>query len=220
MISEIIAIAAKEPWSIGSELLWMGSDDVICLNGKNPNDIDDDSFAYEDFAIERFGSGYQFCKTDRKPYDTVVVASLIAAEVIALRGGTSIQLSSDGDLKDWAEGIKLFEACFPGLLTTSDVRLSGDRLECTENSIAKPTGIQRGQLRIWFVNQMQSDGTFYYNVESIAEGERLLEVLMAYSVYLSDRDVCMGSGFQEFVGDDEDAKQIGNKYGWISIARK
>lgn len=220
MISEIIATAAKKPWSIGIEMVNLGSGDVICLNGTSLDGSDNEELAHEDLAIERFAAGFNFCKTAQKPYDTVVVASLIAAELIANRNGVSIDLSSDGELTDWADGIKLFETCFPGLLATADVRLAADRLEYVDRSPAKINSIRRGQLRVWWVNQSKSDNTFYHNVESVVEGKRILEALMAYDKFLSESRLhCMGVGFQEFVGDDDDADNASENYGWISVAQ-
>lgn len=60
--------------------------------------------AHETFIFE--GSEcWDFCKTARKPYDAAVVATLIAIKVAM---GGAVRISSDGGLKDWQDGIKLF----------------------------------------------------------------------------------------------------------------
>jgi hypothetical protein len=70
----------------------------IYLNG-----IEDDS--HETFALE-FNSGeWQFCKTARKPYDTLVVACLLFAD----ENNVIEKWSSDGDNEDHQAGKFLFE---------------------------------------------------------------------------------------------------------------
>ena len=44
---------------------------------------------------------FQFCKTQRKPYDTVVTACL------AVMATAGVEVSSDGDEGDWNEGVAL-----------------------------------------------------------------------------------------------------------------
>jgi hypothetical protein len=71
--------------------------------------------AHETFAIEPTAEkpSYQdqsdpkvfnFCKTDRKPYDEVVTASLA---VLKHHLGDAIRVSSDGDFSDWSDGLAL-----------------------------------------------------------------------------------------------------------------
>lgn len=49
---------------------------------------------------------FDFCKTAEKPYDVIVVACLaVAAEIF----GTEIDVTSDGDRKDWADGVRFAE---------------------------------------------------------------------------------------------------------------
>ena len=62
----------------------------IYLNGKG-------EFAHETFSIVRFRKGEEFCKTDRKPYDEVVVASLI---LLYEEFPSIFSWSSDGWLSD------------------------------------------------------------------------------------------------------------------------
>ena len=53
---------------------------------------------------------FRFCKTERKPYDAVVVACLLAAKHHL---GEHIRISSDGHWADWRQGADLYEAVFP-----------------------------------------------------------------------------------------------------------
>ena len=67
----------------------------IVMNGAAP------SMDHETFLISA-GSGTDFCKTARKPYDLVVTACLA---YLASRHGWSV--SSDGDAPDWEHGTEL-----------------------------------------------------------------------------------------------------------------
>jgi hypothetical protein len=67
----------------------------IMMNGASP-ELD-----HETFVISA-GSGSDFCKTARKPYDLVVTACLA---YLASRHGWSV--SSDGDAEDWTHGVDL-----------------------------------------------------------------------------------------------------------------
>jgi len=48
----------------------------------------------------------EFCKTARKPYDTMVTATLIAFKLMF---GDRVAVRSDGDNSDWKAGKELFE---------------------------------------------------------------------------------------------------------------
>ena len=79
------------------------------VNGKG-------ELAHEDFIIREtfklnfreestnigIPSGFNFCKTAQKPYDTVVVACLI---VLKHYLKDLIEVSSDGDASDWLDGL-------------------------------------------------------------------------------------------------------------------
>lgn len=70
----------------------------IHLNGKGPE-------AHEDFIMrEHFNQneGFNFCKTARKPYDTVITACLA---VFKYRLGECLEVSSDGNAEDWDAGV-------------------------------------------------------------------------------------------------------------------
>jgi len=70
----------------------------LCINGTKAN-------AHEAFELrERFGlQRGTFCKTARKPYDTVVVACLA---VLAEKLGEAVTITSDGDVSDWECGVR------------------------------------------------------------------------------------------------------------------
>lgn len=70
----------------------------VWLNGSDENDE-----SHETFSIRRTVSERGFCKTNRKPYDTLVVACLVAGEEL----GIITRWSSDGDAEELADGIEL-----------------------------------------------------------------------------------------------------------------
>lgn len=71
----------------------------IQLNGKG-------EYSHEAFELrEHFKQNvFGFCKTARKPYDTVIVACLA---ILKYRLGEAIDVSSDGRTDDWNEGVLL-----------------------------------------------------------------------------------------------------------------
>lgn len=74
-----------------------GDQEAICFNG-------DGKMAHETFIIEKKPDelGFNFCKTNGKPYDLMVTSMLI---VVA--GYTDAMLiSSDGELEDWEQSVK------------------------------------------------------------------------------------------------------------------
>lgn len=54
--------------------------------------------AHETMCLQRLGTGFQFCKTARKPYDNAVMALLILANAYA---PACWEISSDGESEDW-----------------------------------------------------------------------------------------------------------------------
>jgi hypothetical protein len=80
--------------------------DEIRLNGSGRLDLD-----HETFALERTGNGFSFCKTARKPYDPVVAG--ILARAVHHAGPAVLEVSSDGDVHDWADVIRLLERLWP-----------------------------------------------------------------------------------------------------------
>ena len=69
----------------------------ICFNGQ-----DDES--HETFGIESDWDEPEFCKTERKEYDDIVVACLVVLKHFL---GTTANVSSDGDKDDWAYGLSI-----------------------------------------------------------------------------------------------------------------
>lgn len=61
------------------------------------------NYSLDDWRHERY-NGFNFCKTARKPYDTVVVACLIVLQHYLKDW---IKVSSDGDELDWELGLRL-----------------------------------------------------------------------------------------------------------------
>jgi hypothetical protein len=79
------------------------SADLIRFNGCGED-------GHETFYIEREATGFNFCKTARKPYDIAVVAVLCLFEHYT-KGNSGV--SSDGDADDWAAGLKLAQSVEP-----------------------------------------------------------------------------------------------------------
>ncbi len=73
--------------------------DRVALNGVT------EELEHESFIADFSGNGkWDFCKTAKKPYDVVVVASLIALEKLDI----IMEWTSDGDPQDHAKGHELF----------------------------------------------------------------------------------------------------------------
>ncbi len=77
-------------------------ENLVCFNGVGEN-------GHETFGIALGDTEYDFCKTNQKPYDAVVTASLIYAKQIF---GDDIKIKSDGDWEDWEGGQLLYETVF------------------------------------------------------------------------------------------------------------
>jgi len=73
------------------------NNEVIIFNG-----VDEDG--HESFRLVFGNSGFNFCKTARKPYDVLVVACLIKAEEL----GLIEKFRSDGDSADLKDGQVLY----------------------------------------------------------------------------------------------------------------
>lgn len=69
-------------------------------------------YDYEKGMMQEDPGVFDFCKTARKPYDTVVTAVLIAAVAIT---GDAYVVSSDGYAEDWEEGMQLLDRVAPGM---------------------------------------------------------------------------------------------------------
>lgn len=83
-------------------------DEVIQFNGDESKDL-----SHEDFYLIRkekkghkFSGTLTFCKTNRKPYDLLVCATLILVHTYA---PNSRDISSDGDADDWLAAYRWLE---------------------------------------------------------------------------------------------------------------
>lgn len=65
-------------------------------------DLSHETFSFREHFSEN--DGFNFCKTAQKPYDVVVTACLVTLKYYL---GDLIDVSSDGDAKDWTQGVKL-----------------------------------------------------------------------------------------------------------------
>lgn len=72
----------------------------IEINGKGAEAHE--TFTMPEHFRDAVENGFQFCKTARKPYDTVVTAMLA---VLKHWLGDLIDVSSDGDASDWEQGV-------------------------------------------------------------------------------------------------------------------
>jgi hypothetical protein len=77
-------------------------DQQIALNG-----VAADEEGYETFALDASG-GRDFCKTARRPYDTVVTAILLRAALTV----PGFSVSSDGQWSEWEDGRALYTRVF------------------------------------------------------------------------------------------------------------
>jgi hypothetical protein len=80
---------------------WAGNSSVVNFNGHG--DLSHETFYVPETIVappqdELF---FDFCKTANKPYDLLVVASLIVLKYYC----PECKISSDGDAEDWEEGL-------------------------------------------------------------------------------------------------------------------
>jgi hypothetical protein len=61
---------------------------------------------HESFQLSKCDSGFQFCKTARKPYDRYVKAVLIVANMVA-PGALDITCDGDNEPDCWTEGVSI-----------------------------------------------------------------------------------------------------------------
>ena len=89
--------------------------DYIAFNGVD--ELSHETFLFPGFD-QPLNPDFAFCKTERKPYDTIVVACLLVAKHHL---GAAIEVSSDGDWEDeWLNGahhdsqsgVKVYEHIF------------------------------------------------------------------------------------------------------------
>ena len=85
----------NEAWDIATE--GEINEEVLVLNGVGAE-------SHETLFMSRTNTKWEFCKTNRKPYDELVTAILILARYMF----PSISVSSDGTWEEWREGRELF----------------------------------------------------------------------------------------------------------------
>lgn len=90
---------------------WRVDGDSVRLNGYGEDAHE--SFVWEKVCPEPDGF-YDFCKTNRKPYDVVVTALLLAVQEAY---GNAVRISSDGTPSEWEDGVRLFYQA-TGLVST------------------------------------------------------------------------------------------------------
>jgi hypothetical protein len=86
----------------GIQLEDKSTDSAVFINGVSAG-------AHEDFVITSEDTGYDFCKTAQKSYDTVVTAILIHAKKVF---GDDILITSDGAWRNWDSGRLLYETVY------------------------------------------------------------------------------------------------------------
>jgi hypothetical protein len=79
-------------------------DEQISLSGVSMNGYAENS--HDSFVLSPEVTEFDFCKTAQKPYDTVVTAILVLAKETF---GEAIEVSTDGELEDWNDGLYLYE---------------------------------------------------------------------------------------------------------------
>lgn len=74
---------------------------------------------YGDPELKKKYKGFRFCKTNRNPYDTSVVACLIFIHNL---DKNIMKIKSDGKLTDWHDGYDLCKAVYPHMnFTIQDI---------------------------------------------------------------------------------------------------
>jgi hypothetical protein len=73
----------------------------IIFNGDATKEED-----HETFHLQKNGSGFQFCKTARKPYDRYVKAVLVVANFYA-PGALKVSCDGDDEPDCWTEGVRI-----------------------------------------------------------------------------------------------------------------
>ena len=91
-----VALMVSVEVSRGVNLDFSTYDEKIFFNG-----IEEE--AHESFVLDKEASGASFCKTNAKPYDTIVVASLNLAKKI----NPNFEWSSDGEDDELLPGAEL-----------------------------------------------------------------------------------------------------------------
>lgn len=114
----------------------ISSTDGIRLNGRDDQ--------HEPFELSPGPIDSWYCKTARKPYDETVTAILIRAKV---RAGSAINISSDGDWREWEDGRDLVERVWP----KEKAACPFERTDCRDHDYKDDGGgaYRQGKLPDW-----------------------------------------------------------------------
>ena len=74
------------------------TDTLVSFNGYGAD-------SHETFSWDAEGTGFNYCKTARKPYDAVVTACLIHLKDVY---GDAVSIGSDGYWSEWQDGARLY----------------------------------------------------------------------------------------------------------------
>lgn len=107
----------------GQGLPIMNEVDGIRLNGFAAAGEDYETFRLRGTKEPKYPGMSVFCKTEHRPYDTVVTAILIAA---AVRNLATTGVRSDGKWSGWAAGVELFETAVRPLTDDEKIALELD----------------------------------------------------------------------------------------------
>ena len=102
------ALIANRPPDLALCAEHLGEEPFFDMNEPWFNGIGDEG--HETFTLQRQRTGFDFCKTAQKPYDLMVCAMLLYVEN-KIPG--VLEISSDGDEKDWHDAWKFLGETFP-----------------------------------------------------------------------------------------------------------
>lgn len=102
LLENLSSIVCFDPDEENSQPKIDSENGVLMFNGKG-------SDCYEDFHLDMKRTGFNFCKTNYKPYDLAVCGTLL---ILAEHALDSIELSSDGDIEDYNNAIILYKQIF------------------------------------------------------------------------------------------------------------
>lgn len=100
---EVKTIDPKHPGRLSGYSVHTKVNDYLGLEVNGTGDLAHETFALRDHWSKN--EAMNFCKTDSKPYDVVVTACLIVLQHYL--GAELVEVTSDGDVSDWEEGLAL-----------------------------------------------------------------------------------------------------------------
>lgn len=99
LVDAVNKVIAESGIPLRKEYDLPGTQPEVSIDRIRFNGVDEDG--HETFYF-RAGSGFDFCKTQHKPYDVVVTAVLTLVSHFGLA-----TISSDGDASEWRRGVDL-----------------------------------------------------------------------------------------------------------------